>query len=171
MDSPSTGDLRHCGAPLTGRFLVRILSAEPNLSATSFLRLLVNGRQASTPQNGQYLRNKDTLCGRSWLGYSRRIPRRRWFGSTFSDSPARDELLYSCCDWEVAGYEFSTVVAPRGAVEIIRLLRGHLVCQREQTQASRCYECAFVTCRCPLTNLRAAGCALFPKRILRCGLA
>ena len=34
-----------------------------NYGATSFLRLLVNGRQASTPQNGQYLRNKDTLCG------------------------------------------------------------------------------------------------------------
>src|ERR1019366_9953851 len=27
------------------------------------------------------------------LGYSPRMPRRRWFGSTFSDSPARDELL------------------------------------------------------------------------------
>src|ERR1019366_1759389 len=69
------------------------ISAEPNLSATSFLRLLVNGRQASIPQNGQYLRNKDTLCGRSGLGYSPRMPRRRWFGSTFSDSLARDELL------------------------------------------------------------------------------
>src|ERR1019366_5465586 len=55
---------------LTGRFLVRILSAEPNLSTTSFLRLLVNDRQASTPQNGQYLRNEDTLGGRLGLGYS-----------------------------------------------------------------------------------------------------
>jgi hypothetical protein len=62
---------------------------EPNLSATSFLDLLVNGRQASTLQNGQYLRNKDTLCGRSGLSHSPRMPRRRWFGSTFSDSPAR----------------------------------------------------------------------------------
>ena len=78
---------------LTERLRVRDLFGEPNLSATSFLRLLVNGRQASTPQNGQYLRNKDTLCGRSGLGYSPRMPRRRWFGSTFSDSPARDELL------------------------------------------------------------------------------
>ena len=77
----------------TRRFRVRDPPGEPNLSATSFLRLLVNGRQASTPQNGQYLRNKDTLCGRSGLGYSPRMPRRRWFGSTFSDSPARDELL------------------------------------------------------------------------------
>ena len=78
---------------LTGRLRVRVLSEEPNLSTTSFLRLLVNDRQASTPQNGQYLRNEDTLRGRLGLGYSPRIPPRRWFGSTFSDSPARVELL------------------------------------------------------------------------------
>jgi hypothetical protein len=30
-----------------------------------------------------------------------------------------------------------------------------------KTQASRCYECPRVTFRCPLTKLRAAGCALF----------
>jgi hypothetical protein len=59
----------------------------------AFSAFWLTARQASTPQNGQYLRSKDTLCGRSGLGYSPRMPRRRWFGSTFSDSPARDELL------------------------------------------------------------------------------
>jgi hypothetical protein len=50
------------------RVIVRILFGEPNFSATSFLRLLVNGRQASIPQNGRYLRNKDTLWGALMAG-------------------------------------------------------------------------------------------------------
>src|SRR5260370_42279915 len=38
----------------TRRLRVRVLPGEPNLSATSFLRLLVDGGQVRTPQNGQY---------------------------------------------------------------------------------------------------------------------
>ena len=85
----------------TGRFRARILSGEPNLSTTSFLRLPVDGRKAGAPQNGQYLRNNNTLCRRLGLGHSPRMPRRDRFGSTFSDSPIRDELLVNClmgCD-------------------------------------------------------------------------
>src|ERR1019366_9387360 len=107
---------------LTRRLRVRILFGEPNLSTTSFLRLLVNDRQASTPQNGQYLRNEDTLRGRLGLGYSPRIPPRRWFGSTFSDSPARFELL-------VNGHQAIRVTTCRGASpsRAARLVNRHPV--------------------------------------------
>jgi hypothetical protein len=79
----------------------------------------------------------------------------------------------TCCIVAAAGrFENKSFPQPsrRGAVEITRLLRRQRVCQRKQTQASRCYECDPPTFSCLLTKLRVAECALFPERILRCGL-
>src|SRR5215472_8200441 len=66
-----------------------------------------------------------------------------------SPKPTRTyDPLYSCCDRNVAGCQFSTVVAPRrcGNQALVTLA---LLCQREQTQAFHCYECDPSTCRCP----------------------
>ena len=46
-------------------------------------------------------------------------------------------------------------------VEILRLFPRIYGVSVNEMQASRCYECHPVTSRCPLTEFRAAGCALF----------
>src|SRR3954453_20456189 len=58
----------------------------------------------------------------------------------------------------------------QGAVEFA-LVCSDIACQGEQVQASRCYEHDPATFRRLLTNFRAAGCPLLPKRTLRCCLA
>ena len=75
--------------------------------------------------------------------------------------------FYSCCNGDVGRFRFPQ--SSRGnVVEIARLFGLQLSCVKvNRTWASRWYECDPVTSRRLLTNLRAAGCALLPKRILR----
>src|SRR5205823_14190454 len=78
--------------------------------------------------------------------------------------------MYSCCNGDVGRFRFPQS-SGGNVVEIARLFGLHLSCVKvNRTWASRCYECDPVTSRRPLTNLRAAECALLPKRILRCRL-
>ena len=55
----------------------------------------------------------------------------------------------------------------QGVVEFALVCSG-MACQGKQVQAFRCYEHDPSTFRRLLTNFRAAGCPLLPKRILRC---
>ncbi len=78
----------------------------------------------------------------------------------------RSSATYSSSEGENAGLRFFTVVAAARLWKS-RLLFSDLVCQGEQRAGTPLRRISAADTRCPKTELRGAGCALSPERILR----
>jgi hypothetical protein len=120
------------------------------------------------PHNTALLRDHDVMTCQAFMSAS---------DDCLLESEVRRELLAPR-----SGFELTThIVAATDRLQAFRfpqssrqgivefaLVCSDRACQGKQVQAFRCYEHNPSTFRRLLTNFRAAGCPLLPKRILRC---